>query len=289
MAALLTVEGLTKRYEGFTLGPISFELEPGYIMGFIGRNGAGKTTTIKSMLNIVRPDAGRVTLAGLDYAHHELELKQQVGLTLGGVDFYPKRRLSLITSVVRRFFGNWDEAAYERYLERFELDPGKRVNQLSAGMKVKYSLALALSHRARLLILDEPTSGLDPVSRDDMLDVFREVIEDGERSILFSTHITSDLDKCADFITYIRDGQLLVSTDRDDFLDGYRLIAGTAEQLADVRDKLVGFKTSAFGFTGLARTADIAGWTQLKVAPADIESIMVYHEHSEHESEERAA
>ena len=279
---ILRVENLVKRYERFTLNNVSFTLDHGYIMGFIGRNGAGKTTTLKSMLNLVHADGGQVTLMGEDFFTHELACKQKIGFMFGGIDYYPKTRLKNISRVVKRFYREWNDQQFETYLQRFELDPDKRADQLSDGMRVKFSLALALSHNAQLLILDEPTSGLDPVSRDDLLELFQELIEDGQRSILFSTHITSDLEKCADFITYIKDGEIVASMDKDGFLDAYRLVRGTSEQLtADLSARMVGSKTHAFGFTGLIRTSDLSGLSavrDLEVAPADLESIMIYTE-----------
>ena len=276
---ILTVRDLCKKYEKFALKNVSFSLEPGYIMGFIGRNGAGKTTALKSMLNLVRADSGTVTVLGKEFRENELELKQKVGFILGGTTFYPKKKLRVITEVARRFYDEWDNAAYKGYLERFELDDGKRVDELSSGMKVKYALALALSHNARLLLLDEPTSGLDPVSRDDILELFQELIEDGERSILFSTQITSDLEKCADYITYIKNGEIIVSAAKDDFLDAYRLVGGASAQLTDdLKRRLIGYKEHAFGFTGLMRTENLRDGGTLDIAPADIESVMIYHE-----------
>jgi ABC-2 type transport system ATP-binding protein len=279
---LLQVSHLVKRYVGFTLDDVSFGLDPGYIMGFIGRNGAGKTTTLKLVMGLVRADAGTVAVCGQDFRAHELALKQQIGFALGETPFYPRTRLSAITSVYRRFYEAWDDAAYGRLLRRFDIDPAKKVGQLSAGMKVKYSLALALSHGARLLILDEPTSGLDPVSRDEVLDFFQELIEDGTRSILFSTHITSDLDKCADFLTYIADGRVVASQSKDDFIASYRLVRGTRGQLDQaLRAALVGLKEHQFGFTGLIHTDDLTrlGLAGLEPAAPTVEDIMVYREH----------
>ena len=275
---LLTVEGLSKAYPAFRLEDISFSLPPGYIMGFIGRNGAGKTTTIKTMLNLVRADAGRVAVLGQDYAANELALKPMIGLQLGGVTYYPRTVCARITGVYRRFFDTWDDKAYQGYLKRFDIDETKKVDQLSAGMKVKYALALALSHQARLLILDEPTSGLDPISREDLLDVFREVIEDGQRSILFSTQITSDLDKCADYITYIRDGRMVASADRDTFLESYLLVKGRKDQLPAVERALIGHKLTDLGFTGLASTTNRSALAGCELSAPDIEQIMVYTE-----------
>lgn len=218
---LLQVQGLRKQYPGFLLDDISFTMPQGRIMGLIGKNGAGKSTTLKSILNLVSPDAGSILMFGKDFRKNEEACKQDLGVVLGGIDFYKNKKLSDITAVTKRFYRSWDDTAYQKYLHIFELNPKKVVNQLSSGMKVKYMLALALSHGARLLILDEPTSGLDPVSRDDLLGLFRLLVRDGTRSILYSTHITSDLEKCADDITYIKDGQLLVSAEKAVFMQSF--------------------------------------------------------------------
>lgn len=276
---MLTVQNLVKRYEKFTLDNVSFSLGKGYIMGFIGRNGAGKTTTLKSILNLVHADSGQVLVLGKDFASNEFACKQKIGFMFGGIDYYPKEKLKNITSVVKRFYDEWDDEVYESYLKRFGLDPGKRADELSDGMRVKYALALALSHKAQLLILDEPTSGLDPVSRDDLLELFQELIEDGEKSILFSTHITSDLEKCADYITYIKNGQMIACAEKDGFLDSYRIVRGTGEQLSEeLSSRLIGCKKNAFGFTSLIRTSDLAADDPVDIAPADLESIMIHIE-----------
>ncbi len=275
---MLTVTNLCKRYDKFELKNVSFSLEPGYIMGFVGKNGAGKTTTLKSMLNLVHPDGGSVKMFGLDFIPNEFAVKQKISFMFGGIHYYPKKKLKDIANVVKRFYDEWDDAAYEDYLSRFELDPEKRVDELSEGMKVKFNLALALSHNAKLLILDEPLNGLDPVSRDDLVELFQELIEDGERSILFSTHITSDLDKCADFITFIQDGQIIESRSRDDLIAAYRIVKGTPEQLDSLKAAMIGYKTNAFGFTGLSRTADVQGITGLTLEPPTLEEIMIFHD-----------
>ncbi len=192
---ILEVENLCKTYPAFKLRNVSFALEHGYIMGFIGSNGAGKTTTLKSVMGLVIKDSGAVRVFGEDFAQQELNIKQKIGFMMGGTDCFPKHRLSQITDVVRRFYPEWNEEVYRAYLRRFSLNENKKIDELSGGMRVKYSLALALSHNAELLLLDEPTSGLDPVARDDLLELFQQLIEDGNRSILFSTQITSDLAK----------------------------------------------------------------------------------------------
>ena len=283
--SILQIEGLNKRYPTFHLKDVSFSLETGYIMGFIGANGAGKTTTLKSMVNLVQKDSGIVKILGKDFSKHELELKQDLGIMFGGVDYYSKHKIGQISRVVSRFFKNWDEEVYQWYLQRFSLDENKRVVELSNGMRVKYSLALALSHQAKLLLLDEPTSGLDPVARDDILEIFQELIEDGSRSILFSTHITSDLEKCADYITYIQNGQIIESQSKDDLLSSYRIVKGKPDQLAEYAPIMIGHKTNAYGFTGMARTADVNGKNSLVIDPVNLEEIMIYHTRKSFENE----
>ncbi|MBD5161241.1 MAG: ABC transporter ATP-binding protein [Oscillibacter sp.] len=230
----LTVEALTKTYPSFTLDQVSFTLGRGRIMGLIGRNGAGKSTTLKSILNLVSPDSGGIELLGMPFPGRETDCKQKTGVVLGGIDFFQHKRLEAVTAVTRRFYREWDQGAYERYLREFELDPRKKVKELSAGMRVKYLIALALSHKAELFLFDEPTSGLDPVSRDELLGLFRALVKDGTRSILFSTHITSDLEKCADDITYLKDGKVLASGPKEAFLRSFQYLraAEDAEPLS---------------------------------------------------------
>ena len=227
----LEVRGLCKTYPAFTLKDVSFDVPQGAVVGFIGRNGAGKSTTLKSILGLVHPDGGDVRFFGQDVRQHEREFKEQIGVVLGGIDFYPKKKVKTITDVSRRFYNNWDETKYRHYLELFHIDETKRVDQLSSGMKVKYLLALALSHNARLLILDEPTSGLDPVSRDELTELLRRVVADGTRSVLFSTHITSDLEKCATHIAFIKDGELQYTGSLDDFRTHYKDVGATLEDI----------------------------------------------------------
>lgn len=227
----LEVRGLTKRYPAFTLSDVSFDVPQGAVVGFIGRNGAGKSTTLKSILGMVHPDAGTVTAFGKDYRQHEAAIRQELGVVLGGIDFYPKKKIAAITAVTRRFYPNWDEEKYRHYLQLFAIDEGKRVDELSSGMRVKYLIALALSHNAKLLILDEPTSGLDPVSRDELTELLRRVVADGTRSVLFSTHITSDLEKCASHIAFIKDGVLQYSGAVADFKRRYADLGATLEDI----------------------------------------------------------
>ena len=217
----MEIRGLCKRYPAFELKNVTFSVPQGAVMGFIGRNGAGKSTTIKSILGLVHPDAGQVEILGRDFARDEKFIKENIGVVLGGIDFYPKKKIAVLTDVTRRFYENWDEEKYRHYLHLFAIDESKRVDQLSSGMQVKYMISLALSHNAKLLILDEPTSGLDPVSRDELTELLGRIAADGQRSVLFSTHITSDLEKCASHIAFIKDGQIQYTGTLGDFRDHY--------------------------------------------------------------------
>lgn len=272
---ILKIEGLCKQYPVFSLKNVSFSMESGTVMGFIGRNGAGKTTTLKSMLRLVHPDAGHVERCGMDVAEQELAVKAQIGFVTGSAAYYPRKRLGQLTAATRRFYPNWDEARYQDCLRRFALDEGKRVSELSEGMKVKYQLALAMSHHAKLLILDEPTSGLDPAARDDLLGLFLELVERDGASVLFSTHITSDLDACADTITYIRNGEIFASEARRAFTERYRYLRADEDAVSpELAAKLIAPRRHQGEIEGLLRTADApeAG------SPATLEQIMVHLE-----------
>ena len=208
--SIVEVKNVCKIYPAFRLKDVSFSLEEGRITGFIGRNGAGKTTTIKSMLNLIHPDSGTITYFGIPLAGHEAEIKQRIGYSTGTVSWYPRKTIREIIGVTRTFYPNWDEDACHRYMTMFGLDETKKPIELSEGMKVKCNLLLALSHRAEVLILDEPTSGLDPFSRDELLELFQTLKEHGV-TILFSTHIISDIEHCADNIIYISSGEIQAS------------------------------------------------------------------------------
>ena len=279
MMDALTIKGLCKAYPAFRLEEVSFSLPQGSIMGFIGVNGAGKTTTLKSLMGYVRADAGEIAVLGRNFSQGDAELREQIGFVSGGVDYFPRKRLKAIAATTRAFYPKWDEAAYQSCLRRFKLDENKRVKELSAGMKVKFQLALALSHRARLLILDEPTSGLDPVSRDDLLELFLTLCEEDGVSILFSTHITSDLEKCAQYITYIQSGKILFSTGRTELLERYRVVSGTPEQFDEATlAKLIGVKKHLDSVTGLIEVEDAPLFAGCAVTDATLEDIMVYSE-----------
>lgn len=217
---IVEVNALRKKYPAFLLKDISFTIRPGRITGFIGRNGAGKTTTIKSILNLVHPDNGEIRYFDLPLAGHESEIKKRIGYSTGTVSWYPRKKIRDIVNIVREFYETWDDSAYRKYLEMFDLDENKSPMELSEGMKVKFNLLIALSHGAEILILDEPTSGLDPFSRDELLGVFSELRDHGV-AVFFSTHITSDLEKCADDIIYISKGEIVAAMPKEDFMADY--------------------------------------------------------------------
>jgi ABC-2 type transport system ATP-binding protein len=273
---ILEVNGLNKTYEKFELRNVSFDLDEGYIMGFIGANGAGKTTTLKSILNMINFESGDINILGESFSENESKLKQSIGYMFGDADFYTRRKIKVITAVVKRFYTNWDEGTYQSLIKRFNLDEDKKLMELSQGMKIKYSLVLALSHEAKLLLLDEPTSGLDPVARDELLELFQELVEDGKTSILFSTHITSDLVKCADYITYINNGEIISSKTQDEFKASYRLIKGPMSMIDEIKDKLISYKTSSFNFTGLAETGSVKANENIKEEEPELDDIMIY-------------
>ena len=230
---VLSVKDLCKTYPSFYLDHVSFDVEEGTIMGLIGRNGAGKSTTLKSILGMVKPDEGArsVEILGLRYPENEQEVKEQIGVVIGDSMFYPKKKVSTLTDVVRRFYKNWDEEKYQHYLKLFEIKDNKKIDELSSGMKVKYLIALALSHDAKLLILDESTSGLDPVSRDDLCRLLKALADSGHCSILFSTHITSDLEKCASHITFIQNGRIRFTGTREGFMEHFSDLGSTLEDI----------------------------------------------------------
>lgn len=278
MTEILTVRNLCKHYPAFELHDVSFSIRASSIMGLIGRNGAGKTTTIKSILRLVRPDGGSVEFLGQPVDDDAAALRREAGYVSGYLCYYPRKRLSQLTAVTRSFYSAWDSARYEALLRRFSLDDSKRVCELSAGMKVKYQLACALSHGAKLLILDEPTSGLDPVSRDDLLDLLRSLCEQDGVSILFSTHITSDLDACADDVTYLQNGTVAQSVSLAGFTAPWKKLTGPETALAPaLRGALRGLRVHRGEFEALY-PSDLPCPAGCREELADLQTVMVYLE-----------
>ena len=233
---IVEVRNLVKRYPSFELSEVSFCLDSGRITGFIGRNGAGKTTTIKAMLNLIHLDGGTVSFFGKPLAGNEAEIKKLIGYSTGTVSWYPRKKIRDIVDIVKRFYETWDEEIYRRYLDLFGLDETKTPLELSEGMKVKLNLLLALSHRCKVLILDEPTSGLDPFSRNEILEIFSKLKKEGV-SVFFSTHIISDIEKCADDIVYISKGKIGAAMPLEDFVHQY---SREGESLEDTMLRLEG-------------------------------------------------
>lgn len=252
----LSVTGLTKHYDsGFTLDDVTFDLPSGYIMGLVGPNGAGKSTLIKLILNMTTRDAGRIEVLGLDAMADEERAKEQLGVVLDSSYFIEYMTVDAVERTSSPMYPLWDHNLFDAYLRRFGLGRNKKIKDLSRGMQMKLMLAVALSHDAKLLILDEPTSGLDVLARDELMDILHAYIEDGEHSVLFSTHITADLERAADFITYITDGRLYYTGPKDEFEESFRLIKGGPDELAQLpADVVLGSHTYATGFDALVRS-----------------------------------
>lgn len=254
MDNILEVKQLRKNFKNFALKDISFTLPKGYIMGFIGPNGAGKSTTIKLIMNLLKKDGGQINVFGKDHIKYEKEIKNHIGFVYDQNHFYEELTLREMKNVIAPFYDSWDDKMFDKYMKIFELPINKKIKDLSKGMKMKFSLAIALSHNAKLLIMDEPTSGLDPIVRSELLDILYDIIQDEEKSIFFSTHITSDLDKVADYITFINDGEIILSATKDDILDNYCIVKGGTELLNNhTQEVFIGIRKNNFGFEGLAR------------------------------------
>lgn len=274
---ILEVKNLRKTYPEFSLDNVSFSIKKGKITGFIGRNGAGKSTVLKSILDFVHPDSGTVKFFGKEFSSAQNEIKQKIGYVSGGVNYYSKKKLSTISSVTKSFYSNWDDAAYKKYISLFNLDEKKNPSQLSEGMKVKYALTLALSHNAEFLILDEPTSGLDPVSRDELLDIFMDLSDSGT-TILFSTHITSDIEKCTDNIIYIKDGKIIADNELNSFCDGYELFGIKKDALTDeIKAEAIGINRTKNGYSVLVKVGSSIPNGSEKLEAA-LEEIMIHLE-----------
>lgn len=286
MDSMLKITNLNKSYPSFSLKNVSFEVKPGQIVGFIGRNGAGKTTTLKAIMNLIHYESGEITVFDKDMNAYELENKQRIGFALSELDYYPNKTIRQLMDVTKRFYKNFDEKKFNEVCKLFNLDVNKKLEELSSGMKVKYSVAVALSHNAELLILDEPTSGLDPVSRDEVLDIFREIVKSGERAILFSTHITSDLDKCASNIAYIHNGEILYSGTKKDFINSYMFVKDKSKN-KELEKEYIAYKELDDRIEGLIEPskAKLFKGKNIEVKEPDLEEIMVYLERSkDHES-----
>lgn len=241
MENAITVKNLTKKYEGFKLNNISFQIPTGTIVGFIGENGAGKSTTILSMLGLIPVDAGEMEVLGHQILLEEKEgtWKEQIGVVFDDCNLPAVLKVKEVQSIMKSIYRTWDTDKFWNYVETFELSPDKKIKELSKGMKMKLSIAIALSHNSRLLILDEATSGLDPVIRSEILDIFREFIENERHTVFLSSHITSDIEKIADYVMLIHKGQLLFTESKDELLYHYGVVRCTREQAALIPEEII--------------------------------------------------
>lgn len=271
----LEVVNLTKKYSKFTLDNVNFNVGDGRIAGLIGRNGAGKTTTLKGIMRLIST-SGEISVFGKSFTADEASVKETVGYVGGGFRYYPSKTLASVRKVVSSFYSDWNDAVYEKYLKKFNLDESKKIRELSDGMKVKFSLALAISHNARLLIMDEPTSGLDPLSREEFCDIILSLVQSEDITVLFSTHITSDLMRIADDIIYIADGKLLASEPLEELLAKYSLAHFTTAEEAE-NAQAIGIKQVKNGWEGLiAKDSKPAGAV---VCEATLDHIMIHLEY----------
>lgn len=280
MENILEVNNLNKNYKDFSLKNVSFQLEKGYIMGFIGPNGAGKTSVIKLIMNLIKKESGSIKIFGMDNMKYEKDVKEKIGFVYDETYCYEDLKLIDMKNILARFYKNWDDKAFNKYMLDFNLPKNKKIKELSKGMKIKYSLAIALSHNAEFIIMDEPTSGLDPVFRRELLDILRSVIQDENKSIFFSTHITTDLEEVADYITFINNGSIFFSDTKDNILDKYKVVKGNKSLIDnDTKKAFIGIKQNAFGFEGLTDNAEkvkeIFG-KEVLIERASLEDIMVY-------------
>lgn len=254
MDNILEVSGLNKRYGDFALKDLSFYLPDGCITGFVGINGAGKTTTLRSILGLTNKVSGNIKFFGMNINGNESKIKDRIGIVLDEGGFYDELTLSEMKNVIAPAYRNWCEQDFIDYMEQFSLNPKQKIHTLSKGMRMKYALALALSHKAELLIMDEPTSGLDPLVRSQLLNILKDYMGKGGKGVFFSTHITSDLEKIADMLIMIDGGEIVFQEEKDQLLDSYRIIKGSTEKLnTDTRKYFLNIEESAFGFTGITK------------------------------------
>lgn len=257
MDNILEIYGLHKSYKNFSLQDVSFTLPEGCITGFIGANGAGKTTTIKTMLGLTGKSSGTIRFFGMDMAADEQKIKERIGIVLDDGCFYDELTLAEMKGIIAPAYKTWCETEFRDYLDRFSLNPKQKINTLSKGMRMKFSLALALSHKAEVLIMDEPTSGLDPAVRRQLLAILTDYMDNGGKGVFFSTHITSDLDKIADMLILIDHGKIIFQEDRDTLLELYRIVKGDVRDLnAESRPLFMNISETAFGFTGITKQVE---------------------------------
>lgn len=276
----IEISGLTKRYDGFTLDNLSFSVPKGSIMGFIGQNGAGKTTTIKAILNIIKADEGSVKLLGMDNLTEEIPIKERIAAVFDEIPFHDEFSAKNLNVIFGDIYKNWNTQTFEQYLDRFALPRKKKIGKLSKGMKMKLQIACALSHGAELLIMDEATTGLDPVVRNEILDIFLEYIQDENHSIFMSSHITSDLEKVADSVTFIDKGRLLLTGYKDDILENHGVIKCGKEDYRDIAaEDIISARLTDFGAEVMVsdKAACKRKYSGLVMDNTTLEEIMVFY------------
>lgn len=273
----LVIDGVTKKYDSFTLDNFSMKIEKGTVMGLVGQNGAGKTTLISLIMNKFRRDNGKITVCGCDNITDEPRVKNLIGYVADDEYMFYSYNLEKYEKIFSLSFDNWDDGLFKRLVGKFELDMKKKFSEYSKGMKTKAMIALALAHKPELLVMDEPTAGLDPVARLEILDILREFVADGEHSVLFSTHITSDLDKIADFITLIIDGKLVESMPIDEIEEKYAVVSCDGKPKTEAVPYLIGVRQGSGSFTALCRREDIEKLGGCTIRTPDIENLLTYN------------
>lgn len=284
MEYAINVTGLRKSYRDFVLDNVSFAVPKGSIMGFIGENGAGKSTTIKAILNLIHRDAGTVEILGMDLDSHEKEIKERIGVVFDECCFHDNLTPADISKILGNIYQNWDGRLYQKYLAQFGLDEKKKIKEFSRGMKMKLGIAAALAHRPDVLILDEATSGLDPIVREEILDIFLDFIQDENHAILISSHITSDLDKIADYLTFIHHGRIILSSGRDDLMDSMGIVKCGTEELEKIeQDQIIRYRKNQFGCEVLIRNkrSFAVGHPEMVIDPVTTEAIMLFYSRGE--------
>jgi len=252
MSKIIEVKDLMKSYPGFQLGPIDLEISEGYIVGLIGPNGAGKTTLIKSMLNLVHRDAGSVRIMNMVLDEQEREIKDVVGYVGENQYFYEDKKVSWLGNFVSSFYSHWDNELFHKLLEKYQINPEKKARELSRGMRVKLSFAMAMAHNPKVMLLDEPTSGLDPIIRREILEEMRNIAENEQRSVLISSHITNDIDRIADYVVYLLDGKVVLYSEKDKLLAEWKRIHYIDNTLPNyLKESLFEKKSTAFGSSGI--------------------------------------
>ena len=276
----IEIKNLTKKYDGFTLDNISFTVPKGSIMGFIGQNGAGKTTTINSLLNIIKWDSGEIKLMGQEMPQNEYKVKEKIAAIFDVLPFNDDLSAKQLTKIMKGIWKDWDDECFQKYLERFQLPYKKKFVQFSKGMKMKLQIAAGLSHNAKLLIMDEATTGLDPVVRNDILDIFLEYLQDEDNSILMSSHITSDLEKVADMVTFIDKGRILLSGIKDEILDNHGVVKVSKSDFKDIeREDYISARVTDFGADVMVndRAAAAKKYSGAVIDKTTLEEIMLFY------------